>query len=102
MAFAMLYPETHQGKRKTSLQKNEVADSYIRKAIIVLRVLPSVASEVISGGKSLNDAYQQARELEANSNSVESRLKALREQFPDIAELVDGATNRKRKNCRNC
>jgi len=63
MAMAMLYPESQQGKQITSLQKNEVAGSYIRKARIVLRVLPSVASEVISGGTSLNDAYQQADDL---------------------------------------
>ncbi len=35
------------------------------------------------------DAYQQARDIEAKSNSVESRLEALRKQFPDIAELID-------------
>ena len=85
--MAMLYPESQQGKQITSLQKNEVAGSYIRKARIVLRVLPSVASEVISGGTSLNDAYQQARDIEAKSNSVESRLEALRQQFPDIQLL---------------
>ena len=45
-------------------------------------------SEAVSAG--INGAYQQARDIEEKSNSVEFRLEALRQQFPDIAELVDG------------
>lgn len=90
MAMAMLYPHSQQGKQnETSAQNAEVKERYLRMARNVLRTLPSVADEVIAGGTSLNDAYQQARDIKAKSNSVEFRLEALRQQFPDIAELVD-------------
>jgi len=47
----------------------KVDKGYLSKARKVLKVIPSVANEVVAGGTSLNDAYQQARDIEANSNN---------------------------------
>ena len=37
MATALAYPESEQGKRKTSLVNNEVSGGYVRQARFVLR-----------------------------------------------------------------
>ena len=37
MAIALAYPDSEQGKRKTSLLNNEVSGGYIRQARFVLR-----------------------------------------------------------------
>ena len=42
-------------------------------ARFILRKTPDVANEVLACGTSLNVAYQQARDIEAKSNSVEKR-----------------------------
>ncbi len=52
MAVAKIYPDTQQGK-KTSLKINEVSVSsgYIRQARTVLKHLPDLADNVLSGGR---------------------------------------------------
>ena len=70
MAMAMLYPENEKRGRGNKSKLNfEFTKQYLNKARSVLRILPSVADEVIAGGTSLNDAYQQARDIEAKSKS---------------------------------
>ncbi len=61
MAVAKIYPETEQGKRKTSLKNSEVGVSrqYIGFARTVLRYAPDLADNVLAGLVSLDAAYQE-------------------------------------------
>jgi len=90
MAMAMLYPEPKRGMH--SELKNSTGNfdkGYLSMARKVLSVLPMNVKEVIGGGTSLSDAYQQARDLEDKSNSIEVRMKRLRNEYPDLADRVD-------------
>lgn len=59
MATALAYPESEQGKRKTSLLNNEVSGGYIRQARFVLRHCRDKAEEVLRNAKyPLTVAYE--------------------------------------------
>ena len=64
MAVAKIYPDSEQGKRKTSLKNSEVGVSrqYIGFARTVLEYAPDLADNVLSGSASLDEAYKAARE----------------------------------------
>ena len=51
MATALAYPDSEQGKRKTSLLNNEVSGGYIRQARFVLRNCRDKAEEVLRNAK---------------------------------------------------
>jgi hypothetical protein len=87
MAVAMIYPEKRQGK-KTSLQKNDVSGSSVRKARTVLEVLPELAEQVRDGAVSLNEAYEKAQFERRASETAEKSLQLLGEFAPDLADLV--------------
>jgi len=44
MAVAMIHPKGQQGKKQTSFLGNEVTESYVRKARIVLAASNAVAT----------------------------------------------------------
>jgi len=61
IAIAMMYPETEQGKRSTSLKIKEVNSGYISMARLVLRYQPALADGVLAGDESLTAAYEDAK-----------------------------------------
>ena len=60
----MIYPDSEQGKRKTSLKNNEVSGSYVRMARTVLEYAPALADNVLAGAP-LNDSYEIAQSRKA-------------------------------------
>lgn len=47
MAVAMIYPDSHQGKKDTSAKNAEVGSRYIRMARSVLKHTPDAARNVL-------------------------------------------------------
>ena len=67
MAVAKIYPEPEQGKRKTSLETKQVGISKtnLSFARTVLAYAPDLATNVLTGSSSLDEAYKTARERDA-------------------------------------
>lgn len=68
---------------------SESMKARIRQAGLVLDHADDLASLVIDDEMKLDAAYQRAREAKAKKESEESRLAALHESAPDLAEKVD-------------
>jgi len=63
MATALAYPESEQGKRKTSVLNTEVSNAYLNHARFVLRHCRDKAEEVLRNAKyPLTVAYEEAQE----------------------------------------
>jgi ParB-like chromosome segregation protein Spo0J len=95
MAVAKIYPEpenkTGPGKRakaSTVLENKSVSFAALSQARTVLKFLPEMAELVLIGVKTLNEAYEEARELKDRTDSEPVRLKRLKEIAPDLADLV--------------
>ena len=89
MATAMVWPEGRQGKKATSLKNNEVSGGYVRMARTVLATMPELAKQVMAGIVSLNEAYATAQNQKQDNDRRSKGKDALREQAPDMADLVD-------------
>lgn len=92
MAVAMMYPESEQGKKKsTSLQSKEVgfSEALLSKARLVLRTLePGKADAVLAGALSLGDAYEEAKSKDRAADP-EKQLRELRRRSPELADRVE-------------
>ena len=97
MATALAYPESEQGKRKTSLLNNDVSGGYVRQARFVLHNCRDKAVEVLRNSKyPLTVAYEEAQAIVEEQRIAEEErqrqlaaLAILREEFSDLAALVD-------------
>ena len=91
IATAMLYPNAAKLKRKGS-RSGEIPDQldagYLSHARTVLRASPDLAANVLSGARSLDDAYSEVLRLQKATQADEARLARLTEAAPDLAELV--------------
>lgn len=92
MAVAMIYPESEQGKRKTSLKINEVVSGgYIRQARAVLSYSRPLAEAVIAGIKPLDAAYKETQAAKQTAMGESAGMDCLRAEAPDLADLVTEA-----------
>jgi ParB-like nuclease domain len=96
MAVAMIRPEPEQGKGggrgkkkvATSGDVSGVAQQRISDARAVLRYSRKLAEAVMSGDKPLKAALAEARQSQGDVLNARSRLAKLRDDRPDLAELV--------------
>jgi len=62
MAVAKLYPEpAERGRGKKDLKIKDFNAGAVSQARTVLKWLPEIATAVLTGAKSLNEAYQAAQ-----------------------------------------
>jgi ParB-like chromosome segregation protein Spo0J len=88
MAVAMLFPEKHQGKKSTSPKIGEVKEEYLRMARTVLTQTPEVAQEVLAGRAKLVDAYERAKALDEETETLPRRMNKLKQADLALAEQV--------------
>jgi hypothetical protein len=110
MAFALLYPEGHQGQKNLVHSVNEVGKVYVAFARKVLRWTPLAAAEVQMGAMQLKAAYDAAcvienaakeakkqKDLEAQTESEKqanmtattaAALAQIEKDAPDLAESI--------------
>ncbi len=74
MAVAMMFPDSEQGKKTTSLKINEVSGGYIRQARAVISSAPDLVESVLNGARPLNDAYDEAKKRRDAGNSDIEKL----------------------------
>lgn len=65
-----------------------ISSGYIANARTVIDHAPDFVDQVVSGAVPLNDAYKEAQARKGNAESKERKLAWLREQAPDLADLV--------------
>ena len=85
MAVAMVYPEPIKIKRSGSVIITDpgVDPSYLSHARTVLQYAPDLADNILAGSSSLDEAYETA-----HVRNDRARLAKLRDERPDLAELV--------------
>jgi ParB-like chromosome segregation protein Spo0J len=93
MAVAMLYPQAERGRGKKDPAKNAqkvglFGNELLRQARTVLDHSKPLAESVLAGVKPLDLAYQEAARAKQAADSEAARLDRLREQAPDLADLV--------------
>jgi predicted nucleic acid-binding Zn-ribbon protein len=91
MAVAKIYPEPTAYKRggvANSFPGKELKEAEISKARTVLRFASDLVGNVLSGARSLKDAYQEAKRRKDAASSTESRIAELRGRYPDLADKV--------------
>lgn len=90
MAVARLYPEPVKGGRgKKASVPEGFSQGKISEARTVLRWIPELADRVLAGTTPLDEAYAEAQRLKKQADEEPPRLARLREQAPDLADLVD-------------
>jgi hypothetical protein len=89
MAEAMIRPEpqTKGGRGKTSTDSSGFR-ARVREARAILRYSPELAQAVVRGDKPLHAALAEARQSQGNVLNARSRLAKLRDERPDLAEMV--------------
>ena len=88
MAVAMMFPDSEQGKKTTSLKINEVSGGYIRQARAVISSAPELVESVLNGARPLNDAYDEAKKRRDAGNSDIEKLAWLRSVSRELADKV--------------
>jgi hypothetical protein len=81
MLLAVRFPETQQGKKRTSIVSVEVSQQSISYARAVNRFCPEMVPQIIEGACSLDDAYNEAQRRKAAQHTNESRFNVLRCRF---------------------
>ena len=91
MAVALAFPETQQGKKRTSEFSSEVSDRYINQARFVLRHCLDKAEEVLRNAHyPLTKAYEEVQAMvEQQRKDEEERQERLRQQWPMRARMLD-------------
>jgi ParB-like nuclease domain len=91
MAIAVIHPnETGRNAKGGKLAKNlGLSSEYVRTARAVLAYSRTLADLVLSGARSLNDAYQETQLATGKHSAMGQRLKALRADRPDLADAVE-------------
>ena len=80
---AVMYPEKQQGKKIDLATKLGSSSEYLRKARTVLEFTPAAADLVLSGGSSLNDAYQEALNEKIDKARAGEDIEHLQREAPD-------------------
>jgi len=93
MAVAMIYPEPEKGgrgKKGANLKLNlGFSTMLLSQARTVLANGRAIAESVLKGDEQLGKAYETVQRLISETESDEKRLHRLRDEAPDVAELVD-------------
>ena len=91
-AMAMMFPDPKRGMHSQlgdRTGKVKVSKERLSLAREVLRNSPDeLAQQVLSGAKTLDAAFQTVREREQAAASEDAKLARLREEAPDVADLV--------------
>ena|ERR1700756_1917171 len=69
-------------------EKIKISYSFIAFASVVLEFAPDLEGAVMSGAKTLNEAYEEARSRQIDANSDEALMFRLKRDAPDLAEEV--------------
>ena len=69
-----------------------VSKARVVQAAIVIDYAPDLADSVLAGATPLNDAYAEARRRKDAAESEEAKFARLQEQAPDIAAMVQAAS----------
>jgi hypothetical protein len=91
MLWAMEYPEPAAVKRKGTGSTAAVdlfSGQLLSNARVVLKAAPDQVELVVSGAISLDEAYKIARERLAEASGTEARMARLRDDAPDLADMV--------------
>jgi len=94
MATAVIYPTPTKLKRKRAGQAgsgrgpDQIDSSILAKARAVLAFAPDLASAVLAGSVTLNDAHAKVKQDRLTLESTEASMARLRAEAPDIADLV--------------
>jgi hypothetical protein len=90
MATAFIYPDPEKGGRgkKNSSVSEGFSSTRLSMARAVLAHSPPIASAVLAGNKSLDEAYNEVRLSQGKITNETIRLAKLRETRPDLAEKV--------------
>lgn len=90
MALAMIYPDPEKGGRgRKGVRGEQVSHSRLSHARTVLRVASDdLAPLVLSGSKSLDEAFTEVKRRQQAAMSEEAQLTRLRTGAPDVAALV--------------
>ena len=90
MAIAMISPEPKKLKRKQMPINGEhgISSQRVADARAVLNYSPDLAKAVMHDGKPLQAALAEARHSQGTVRNDRARLAKLRDERPDLAELV--------------
>lgn len=90
IAVAMIYPDSEQGKRGTSVKTTEVriSSASLSHARTILRYAGDLADSVLTGSMSFDEAYRTARQRKQEAESCETQLAELRARNPELADKV--------------
>jgi hypothetical protein len=90
IVVARIYPEPQKLRRKDSspFETKELNSGKLSQARTVQRYAPDLASSVIAGTLSLENAYEEARIRKGRADTHESRFNALKAAASDLANLV--------------
>jgi ParB/RepB/Spo0J family partition protein len=87
MAVAKIWSVSDQTSRQISDQ-TKVSKTRLISASVVLKHAPDLASQVLLGHISLDNAYGEARIRKGRAETYEARFNALKAAAPDLAEMV--------------
>jgi ParB/Sulfiredoxin domain len=84
--------ETNDSFRRGTVQRlsnlSGVSHSRISQALLVFQYAAELMDQVINGALSLDDAYDEAKQRQAEADSAEKQMKRLRSEANDLADLV--------------
>ncbi|MGH9958339.1 MAG: hypothetical protein ACREBC_14600, partial [Pyrinomonadaceae bacterium] len=90
MALTKIFPEPEKGGRgKKVLLGKEFSAARLSQARTVLAHAPMLVDQVLIGGMPLNEAYEEAKTRKAQEELFAGQVAKLREQAPDLADLVE-------------
>jgi ParB/RepB/Spo0J family partition protein len=87
IVVAKLFATNNLTQQAVSKQM-DVKQARISKAAVVLKHAPDLASSILAGSISLDNAYEEARIRKGRAETHESRFNALKAAAPDLGELV--------------
>jgi hypothetical protein len=89
MAVARIYPQPKRGMHsELRSSTGEFDKALISRARTVLSHAPDLASSVLAGTLSIDNAFEEALIRKGRAETHESRFNALKEAAPELAELV--------------
>jgi hypothetical protein len=108
MSTAMIYPSAPRGRgKKDDALKGDAPSSFSRRRLQYARAVlarsPPIAQAVLSGSKSLDEAYSEVQIATGKINNDTIWLRKLRDCRPDFADgrALGGQSLRSRWSCRH-
>lgn len=88
MTLAMAGGSSRTTSTRAIAEQTGMSHSRVVKASVVLKHLPDLASEVLTGATSLDEAYEKARAFKEAMVLDDQKMSLLRKEAPDLAELI--------------